>query len=96
MKRKQDPRKWANDAGFRLVVVEIDLATSLLARMDRVRDREQRVECLKEARAAVELAARLAAVQAFPDGYGEEIAACVEHLRHRLEEVAAMEAGSGG
>lgn len=75
-----------NEAGVRFVRTEIDLASALLTRIARTADAKQRAILLKEARAKVDFASRLAARIEFPGAEGKELSSRIRALRARLEE----------
>ena len=62
-----DLEKRSNDAGIRLVMIEMEAAAVMLSRLESMRDPKQRMQSLKEARATLALASRLASHVQFPD-----------------------------
>lgn len=87
----------ANDAGIRLVKTEIQVAESLLGRTEAAVDPRHRMKCAKEARAAIECAARFARGVDFPDGEAQAITGRIQQLRNRVDEAAGTaDRDSGG
>lgn len=90
MDSKDELQKRVNDAGIRMVLVEIDRATTLLAKIAHAPDRKERQTCLKEAKATIALITRIARSTAFSVVEREEIEDCIRELTDRLRPYSAQ------
>jgi hypothetical protein len=81
-------RKRAGAARSRLLAVEIEAATDLLARAERASDSKQRVAAIREARATVAFASRL--VPSVADSQADALVTRLAELQARVEELAAL------
>ena len=89
METMDDLWKRASEARSRLVRTEMDAAEWLVARAERLTDPKERARCLKEARATVAFAARVAGADALPEG--DAIAMRLDELRLRMDALSTVQ-----
>jgi hypothetical protein len=90
MESLDELQKRTQDAGVRFARTEIEMVSSLLARIPRAVDARERSRCLREARATLELAARLGRTLLLSDPRTGEITNGLQELSQRLEALSAM------
>jgi hypothetical protein len=88
METMDDLLRRASEARARLVRTEIDAAAALVARAERLTDSQERVRCLREARATVAFAARIAGAHPLPDD--EEVTKRLDELGLRLDALSSV------
>jgi hypothetical protein len=86
--------KRVNDAGIRLVMTEIDSASSLLARIDRSPDPAEKARWLAEARSTIDFASWCAHTVEFPASQADEVSELIHQLRDRVRRWSAKNSKS--
>ena len=77
--------KRTNEAGVRLVRTEIDVAASLIERVRHTSHPRLRMECFRDAQAAIETASRIAQGVWFADGEERAVTERLQRLQKELE-----------
>lgn len=84
----QEIEKRAKDASVRFLMTEIETASSLLARIAESPDPKEKAAYLREARAIVALAARIARTEPLSVSHEAEIRNRLQALRDRLDQLS--------